>query len=126
MEPTNLTVEILKEIREEVRATKDELRSTRDELRSTKDELREEIRSTRIEVSDRIERLETRQTQSELRLATELVAVASAVGLVTAELRGLRADRRHDRELLLGTTGALRAQVDEHEKRLGALEKKTG
>ena len=112
MEPTNLTIEILKEIREE--------------LRSTKNELREEIRSTRVELSDRIERLETRQTQSELRLATELVAVASAVGLVTAELRGLRADRRHDRELLLGTTGALRAQVDEHEKRLGALEKKTG
>jgi len=54
----------------------------------------------------------------ETHVATELVAVASAVGLVTNELREMRADARRDR--------GLRARVDEHERRLGELEKKTG
>ena len=42
--------------------------------------------------------LAERQVHMETRLAvTELVAVASAVGLVTEELRGMRAERRQDR-----------------------------
>jgi hypothetical protein len=93
MEPTDLTLEILKGIRDEVRMSREEL-------------------------SARIDRLSESQLHMETRVATELIAVASAVGLVTNELREMRADARRE--------GGLRARVDEHERRLGALEKKTG
>jgi hypothetical protein len=93
MEPTDLTIEILKGIREEAHRTNERL----DELRT--------------DVVDRIERVERRQTETEVRLATELVAVGGAV----REVRDLL---REDR--------ALRDRVDDHERRLSAVERRTG
>jgi hypothetical protein len=78
MEPTDLTIEILKGIRDEIRGT-----------------------------NARLDGLERRQVEGETRVATEIVAVASVV----REVRDLL---REDR--------ALSAQVDDHERRLRAIE----
>ena len=67
----DLTTEILIQIRDEIRKTNERLDSTNERLDSTN----ERLDST----NERLERLEARQTETELRLATELVAVASAV-----------------------------------------------
>jgi hypothetical protein len=93
MEPTDLTIEILKGIREETHKTNERL----DELRT--------------DLVDRIERVERRQTETEMRLASELVAVGGAV----REVRDLL---REDR--------ALRDRVDDHERRLSVVEGRTG
>jgi uncharacterized protein YPO0396 len=100
MEPTDLTIEILKGIRDEAHKTNERLDTTNDRL----DELRTDL-------VDRIERVERRQTETEVRLATELVAVGGAV----REVRDLL---REDR--------ALRDRVDDHERRLSAVERRTG
>ena len=75
-------------------------------------EIRDELKGTNVRL-DRVESgvaaVENRQTETEVRLATELVAVARAVG----EVRDLLRDGL-----------AIRAQVDDHERRLSALEKR--
>jgi hypothetical protein len=81
-EVASLTLEVLKEIRDEVRKT-----------------------------NERLERLERRQNETEVRLATELVAVSHAV----LEVRDL-----------LTTNLNVRAKVDEHEQRIAELERKVG
>jgi hypothetical protein len=78
MEPTDLTIEILKDIREAARDT-----------------------------NTRLGRLERRQTETEARLSTEVVAVVGAVH----EVRDLLAEDR-----------ALRSQLSDHERRLTAIE----
>jgi hypothetical protein len=88
MEPTDLTIEILKDIREEGRKTNTRLDTT----------------------NERLERLERRQTESEIRLATELVGVAGAV--------------REVRDLLRDDL-SVRARVEDHERRLSAVERRT-
>jgi uncharacterized protein YPO0396 len=107
MEPTDLTIEILKGIREETRKTSEETRKTNERLDVTNHRL-DELRTDMI---DRIERVERRQTETEVRLATELVAVGSAV----REVRDLL---REDR--------VLRDRVDDHERRIIAVERRTG
>ena len=82
-------------------ATLKVLREIRDELKGTN------VRLDRVE--SRVAAVENRQTETEARLATELVAVARAVG----EVRDLLRDGL-----------AIRAQVDDHERRLSALEKR--
>jgi chromosome segregation ATPase len=89
MEPTDLTIEILKSIRDEVRSTNSRLDTT----------------------NSRLEGLERRVTETEVRLATELEAVAGAV-------RELRDSFREDR--------AVRDRVDDHERRLAAIERRAG
>jgi len=79
------------------------LREIRDELKGTN------VRLDRVE--SRVGTLEKRQTETEVRLASELVAVARAVG----EVRDLLRD---------GLALALRPQVEDHERRLSALEKR--
>ncbi len=96
MEPTDLTIEILKGIRDEVRATNSRL-----------DMLTEGLGET----NGRLDRLERRQIDAEIRTSTALVDVAGAV----REVRDLR---RED----LG----LRARVDDHERRLRAIETHAG
>lgn len=96
MEPSDLTIEILKGIREETRKTNAQLGELRTEMRSELGELRGELGELR-----------DRQTATEIRLATELVAVAGAV----REVRDLL---REDR--------ALRGRVEDHEVRLQAIE----
>jgi hypothetical protein len=58
----------------------------------------------------RLDRLEQRQTATEIRIATELVGVAGA-------LREVRDELRQDR--------TLRARVDDHERRIAATERRT-
>ena len=72
-------------------------------------EIRDELRGT----NERLERLEQRQVHSEVRIATELVAVQAALGDVVTLLRDDRVARR---------------TLDDHEARLRALEnqKRTG
>ena len=82
MEPTDLTIEILKGIRDEAHKTNEALSELRD-----------------------------RQTATEVRLATEIFGVAGAV----REVRDLL---REDR--------ALRGRVDDHERRISAIEGQTG
>ncbi|MGO9836038.1 MAG: hypothetical protein ACLP1X_17685 [Polyangiaceae bacterium] len=82
MEPTDVTIEVLKGIRDEVRGT-----------------------------NARLDRVERRQADTEVRLATELVAVVDAVH----EVRDLL---REDRQL--------RDRVADHERRLTAVETRFG
>jgi DNA repair exonuclease SbcCD ATPase subunit len=85
----DLILEVLKQIRDEAKKTNPRL----EKLEQTTD--------------SRLERLEQRQADTEVRLATELVAVAGAV-------RELRDTLLEDRNL--------RRTVDAHEKRIAALE----
>ena len=91
----SITVEVLKEIR--------------NELRTTRETLHADLRETREELADRIERLEVRQTESDMRISTEIIGVASAIFQV--------------RDLLRDT---VRTQLHDHERRITALEKKNG
>jgi len=100
----DVTVEILKEIR-------DESRATREELRTTREELTDELRTTREELSDRLGRLERRQGESETRLASEVVAVAGAV----IDVRDLLRKRLDERE-----------RIEDLDRRVQALERKAG
>jgi uncharacterized protein YPO0396 len=100
MEPTDLTIELLKSIRDEAHQTNERIDQTNARL----DELRTDL-------VDRIERVERRQTETEVRLASELVAVGGAV----REVRDL-----------LREDHALRDRVDDHERRLTAVERRTG
>ena len=87
--PTEVTIEILKEIRDEIRDSKESL-------------------SSRIDATnERLDNLERRQTETEIRLATEIISVAGAV----REVKDLLADRLD-----------LRDRVDDHERRISALE----
>jgi hypothetical protein len=69
-------------------------------------QIRDELRKT----NERLDRLERRQTEDAVRVATELVAVAHAVG----EVRDLLKERRAERE-----------KIDDHERRISALEKRS-
>jgi chromosome segregation ATPase len=107
MDPTDLTVEILKGIRDEVRSTNDRLDGTNQRL----DRLSDEVHTLRTDSNERFGRLERRQTETEVRLSTELVAVVGAV---------------HEVRDLLREDHALRARVDDHERRIAAVETRLG
>lgn len=96
----DLTTQILVEIRDEIRSTKEELRS---ELRSTKEELSSRIDQT----NSRLDRLERRQVEGELRLGTAI-----------ATLTGVMSDLRDK----LVEDHTVRNVVVDHERRLAALE----
>jgi DNA-binding XRE family transcriptional regulator len=74
----------------------------RDELRRTREELKDEIGAT----DRRLERLERRQTEDSVRLASELAAVANAVTQVRDLLREQRADQG--------------GRLEDHERRISA------
>jgi len=79
------------------------LREIRDGIRQTNERLGR--------VEGRVEALERRQSESEVRLATELIAVTKAVG----EVRDLLRDN-----LLV------QHRVEDHERRILALERQAG
>ena len=85
----DLSTEVLIQIREEMQGMRAELREVGTELRGVKQ----------------------RVLDTEVRLATEIVAVAKAVNQVRDELRESR---------------VLRGQVDDHEARIASLEKRAG
>lgn len=96
MDPTDLTVEILKDIRSELRSTNQRLDGTNHRL----DE-------TRAELSQRVDAV----VDGQVRLATEVVALASAVSEVATLLK-------EDR--------IVRNRVDDHERRIAAIERRAG
>lgn len=69
-------------------------------------QIRDEIHKT----NERLDRLERRQTEDSVRLATELVGVAKAV----AEVRDLLRDNRLDRK-----------KIEDHERRIAKLERRS-
>jgi hypothetical protein len=83
----DLTTQILVQIRDEMRHMRSEQRAT----------------------NERLDRLETRQTEDAMRLSTELVAVAKAGIEVRDLLRAQRIDAR---------------RLEGHERRLARIEKK--
>ena len=114
----DLTLEVLKEIRDEVRG----LRGIRDEVRGLGEQLNQtnarlDQTNERLDQSnerldqtnERLERLERRQVETEVRLATELTAVVTAI-------RDLKDVVVADREL--------RQDVADHERRIRKLEAK--
>lgn len=110
-----LTLAILKEIRDDLRDVKASGRKTVERLDTTVARLDTTVErlDTTVERLDttieRLDRLERRQVETEVRLATELVSVVGAVN-------SLRATILEDR--------ALRHTVDDHEARLRVLEGK--
>lgn len=101
----NLTVEILKQIRDEVVGVREEMRETRTALSERIDRTNEKIEHT----NDKLDTLARRHAETEIRLATELVEVARAVNGVRDLVReGL----------------AARDRVDDHERLLAALERR--
>jgi hypothetical protein len=93
MEPTDVTIEI---------------------LRSIRDELHEGLAGVRHElagITGRMDRVERRQTEAELRVATELVAISGVV-------REIRDAYREER--------ALSHRVEDHERRLSEVERRVG
>jgi ABC-type transporter Mla subunit MlaD len=87
MEPTDITIVVLREIR--------------DEMRGMRAELSERIDQTNV----RLDAMEHRQTETEVRLATELAGVIAAVN----EVRDLLRDN-------------LIPVVKNHERRITAIE----
>ena len=76
-------------------------------------QIRDEIHKTneRLDTTnDRLDRLERRQSEDSVRLATEVLAVAKAVG----EVRDLFRHNRLDR-----------AKIENHERRITKLEKRS-
>jgi hypothetical protein len=100
MDPTDLTVEILKGIRDGVHSTNERL-----------DGLHDEVHALRADTNERLGRVERRLAETEVRLSTELVAVVGAV--------------RETRDLLR-EDHALRGRVDDHERRIAAMESRVG
>ena len=100
-----LTVKILGQIRDELKATRSGLSSRLDQTNERLDQTNERLDQS----NERLERLERRQFETEVRLSTELVAVTTAIGDLS---KVLVEDRK------------LRSQVANHEARLNALEKK--
>lgn len=95
--PADLSLAVLKQIRDAVTQTREELSQRLDQTNQRLDQTREE--------------LSRRQTETEIRLATELTAVVGAV-------HSLRDAIVADRDL--------RRTVEDHEQRLGAIERRTG
>ncbi|MER2559709.1 MAG: hypothetical protein ABTQ32_03260 [Myxococcaceae bacterium] len=100
-----LTVKILGQIRDELKATRSDLTSRLDQTNERLDQTNERLDQT----NERLERLERRQVETEVRLSTELATVAAAI----TDLSKVLVDDRK-----------LRTQVADHEARLKALEKK--
>ena len=114
MEPTDLTIEVLKSIRDEVRTTNSRLDVTNSRLDTTNlriEALRADTNARFDETNHGLHLLERRQTETEVRLSTELVAVVGAV----REVRDLL---REDR--------VLQSRVDDHERRIAAIETHVG
>jgi len=121
------TLRVLREIRDELKTANTRLEGVEDQVKATNGRL--DSANTRLEgvenhakgangrldsVNMRLERVEhqlgaveKRQAESEMRLATELVAVAHAVG----EVRDLLRERLEDR-----------GRLDDHERRIASIE----
>jgi len=100
-EVESLTLEVLKDIRADLRGLKDEARQTNERLDATNERL--------DTTNERLGLLERRQTTTETRLATELTAVIGAI---------------RDLKDTLVASLEVKKQVDDHERRLAVLEQR--
>jgi hypothetical protein len=108
MKKADLTVEILKDIREENRRTNAELQELRQEFRQ---ELREGLGAVRQELGARIDETNRRLVASEVRTATAITELAGDVRDLTAYLRA---------------QGDLRPRVERCERDIADLQAKLG
>jgi hypothetical protein len=104
----DLTLAVLKDIREDIRSLKVLGQQTVARLDTTVERLDTTVERLDTTV-ERLDRLERRQVETEIRLATELVSVVGAIN-------SLRTTIIEDR--------ALRHTVDDHETRIQVLETK--
>ena len=113
MEANDVTLEVLRGIRDDVRGVRGETNALRGETNALRGEmkaLRGEMNTRFDETNGRLATLERRQVESEVRLATELVTL---VGVVREVRDAIRDDR------------VSRVRVDDHERRILALEERT-
>lgn len=109
MQPSDLTIEILRGIRDEVRGLRGDANERIDATNVRLDATNARLDALREDTNFRFERLERRENETEVRLASEIVAVAGAV----REVRDLlREDRAADH------------RIDDHERRIAALEQR--
>jgi hypothetical protein len=80
MEPTDITIEILKDIRTEIRANGARIDQTNERLDQTIDRL--------DQTNDRLDALHQRVVESEIRMVTALTDVAGTVNAVADMFRG--------------------------------------
>ena len=111
MEPTDLTIEILKGIRDEIRMTRTELSERIDGMRDELSGRIDEVSGRIDEVSGRIDLLSDRVVASEIRTATATTDLAGTVREMTSVLRA-----QHD----------LRPRVERCERDIADLRQKTG
>jgi hypothetical protein len=84
MEPENLTLEVLKEIRDEGKQTNVRLEQTNARLDRLRDETSAKINETNVRLDQLRDELARRIVESEMRTATAITALAGNVGeLVT-------------------------------------------
>lgn len=101
-EMPSLSTRILVEIREEMKGMRNELR---EEIKATRHELSERIEAT----NERLDIVARRQTESDVRISTELVALGGAVERLT---QAYRADKA-----LVGDVADLKRRVGKLERR---------
>jgi uncharacterized phage infection (PIP) family protein YhgE len=117
----DITIGVLRDIRTELQGLRTSATQTNEALARTNAALAEGLAKTNdglaktndglAKTNEALAALERRQTATEILLATEIIAVAGAV----RELRDVLVEDR-----------ALRAQVVDHEQRIGRLEGRTG
>lgn len=119
--PESRTEVLLEEIRAQNRATIEAVQATRQQLQGAVDDLRRE-HSMRLEVLEGVVRqnsVDIRQQGERLDRNTEAIGVLQeAVTELQGEVKG------HSREL--ARLSAVVDRLDDHERRIDALEKKTG
>jgi predicted RNase H-like nuclease (RuvC/YqgF family) len=109
----DITTQVLIEIRDEVRRTNQRLDGTNERLDATVERLdatveRLDATVERLDATvERLDRVERRQVEAEVRISTELVAVAGAI----REMKDVFLEDRR-----------LAAQVSDHERRIQVLE----
>ena len=105
--PIDQTIVVLKQIRDAITQTNERIGQTNQRL----DQTNQRLDQTREELSERLDQVQRRQTETEIRLATELAAVVGAVHTV--------------RDAVLGDKDLRRTVVD-LEQRVSAIERRTG
>jgi chromosome segregation ATPase len=89
MEPADLTVQILREIRDEIHKTNEQLDGVRNELSVRIDRTNERLDGTNERLEELRSELSRRIVDSEVRTATAITALAGAIG----DVKQLLADR---------------------------------
>jgi chromosome segregation ATPase len=87
MEPTDPTLEVLKDIRQELRETRDTLSARIDGTNAAVQGLRDDVHGMRDEVHGMREELSRRIVESEVRTSTAIADLAGTVREMTSVLR---------------------------------------